>query len=110
MLRQAPSPMLIGAQTLRHYGADISMGHGTCILPKQRLVLGKAFYRFGLGRPPRRAKGPSEVGRAAQMRWSLRGAQLRTSRESIIIRGRGSQYGSRYSYWSYLVYLSTNAP
>eukprot|EP01048_Picozoa_sp_COSAG05_P041253 COSAG05_NODE_21595_length_270_cov_3.087719_1_plen_52_part_01 len=25
------------------------------------------------------------------MRWSLRGAQLRTSRESTIIRGRGSQ-------------------
>lgn len=33
--------LLIGAQTLRHYGADISMGHGTCILPKQRLVLGR---------------------------------------------------------------------
>ena len=33
--------LLVGAQTLRHYGADISMGPGTCILPKQRLVLGR---------------------------------------------------------------------
>ena len=35
------------------------------------------------------------------MRWSLRGAQLRTSRESTIIRGRRSQ--GQYVVWIYLV-------
>ena len=61
---------------------QVARGSFSCRAPRHSFRVGpRPLVQVRRGRSPRRAEGPSEVGRAVRVRRTLRGAQLRAIRE-----------------------------